>query len=167
MTRRSSSVVPPHVPSVTPFSRAPGQALDLRRAEEADRFRLFDLAQRGPGRADREEQVRIGVAAGGFAAPVPVYGHRGGPWRLRSADDAQGEPRRAAALHQPGDLMPVDAVGIDLGQWPGQAQTLELRDAPVVYGRLVAAYCIVAGDRRFHRSSSQNSHQPRLLSRAF
>jgi hypothetical protein len=31
-----------------------------------------------------------------------------------SADDAQGQPRGAAALHQAGDLVPIDVVGIDL-----------------------------------------------------
>src|ERR1700750_1986661 len=31
-----------------------------------------------------------------------------------SADDAEGEQRGATAPHQSGDLMPVEAVGIDL-----------------------------------------------------
>jgi hypothetical protein len=88
----------------------------LHRTGAADPFRLFHLAQRGPGRADREEQVRIGVTAGDVLTPVRVHGHRGGSSRLTSADDAQGEMRRTAALDQPGDLMPVDAVGVDLGQ---------------------------------------------------
>jgi hypothetical protein len=81
-----------------------------------DSFSLVNLAQRVPGRADREEQVRIGVAAGGILTPVHAYGHRPGPSWLVSADDAQGELRRAAIFHQPGNLMPVDAVGVDLGQ---------------------------------------------------
>jgi hypothetical protein len=34
--------------------------------------------------------------------------------------------RAWAALHQSGDLMPVEVVGIDLGQRPGDAETLEL-----------------------------------------
>jgi hypothetical protein len=38
----------------------------LRRAGPADPFRFADLAQGGPGRADREEQVRVGVTAGGI-----------------------------------------------------------------------------------------------------
>jgi len=38
-----------------------------------------------------------------------------------SVDDAPGEMRRAATLYQPGDVMPIDAVGMDLGQWPGNA----------------------------------------------
>ena len=38
--------------------------------------------------------------------------------------------RRTAALDQPGDLMPVDAVGVDLGHCPGDAQTRELRHDP-------------------------------------
>ena len=43
--------------------------------------------------------------------------------RVRSSqDDAQGQPRGAAALHQPGDLVPVKAVGFDLGHRPGDAE---------------------------------------------
>jgi non-heme chloroperoxidase len=59
--------------------------------------------------------------------------------RPASADDAQREPGRAAALHQPVDLMPVDAIGVDLSQAPGDAQPRELRHAPVVHEQLVAA----------------------------
>ena len=33
------------------------------------------------------------------------------PGGAASEDDAKREPRRAAVLDQPGDLMPVDAVG--------------------------------------------------------
>lgn len=35
---------------------------------------------------------------------------------LASACDAEGEPHRAAALDQSRDLMPVDVVGVNLGQ---------------------------------------------------
>jgi hypothetical protein len=48
----------------------PGQARGLRWAGPADPFGLVDLAQRGPHRADREEEVGIGVAAGGIVTPV-------------------------------------------------------------------------------------------------
>jgi hypothetical protein len=48
----------------------------LRRAGPADPLRLADLDQRGPGRADREEQLRIGVAAGGVVTPGRAGGHR-------------------------------------------------------------------------------------------
>jgi hypothetical protein len=37
---------------------------------------------------------------------------RRGVSRLTSADDPQGEMGRAATLHQPGNLMPANAVGI-------------------------------------------------------
>jgi hypothetical protein len=33
-----------------------------------------------------------------------------------SANDAEGQQRRAATLYQPGDLMPVDAAGVHFGQ---------------------------------------------------
>jgi hypothetical protein len=42
----------------------------------------------------------------------------GGCWVFagpRISCNAQGQPRGAAALHQPGDLVPVEAVGIGLG----------------------------------------------------
>ena len=44
---------------------------------------------------------------------------------LSLADDAEGETRGAAVLHQPGDLMPVGAVGVGLGQRLGNAKALE------------------------------------------
>src|SRR6185437_1907641 len=69
------------------------------------------------------------------------------------ADDAEGEPRGTAAPHQPGHLMPVEAVGVDLGHRPGDTQSLELRRAPVVHGRFVMADGFLAGGGRFHRSS--------------
>ena len=73
----------------------------------------------GPVVPTGKEQVRIGVAASGIVTPVAMYRHRADSSRPASADDAEGKPRRAAVAHQPGDLMPVDAVGVDLGQRPG------------------------------------------------
>src|SRR5690348_18504870 len=64
---------------------------------------------------------------------------------VASADDAEGEPRGTAAPHQPGHLMPVEAVGVDLGQRPGDTQSFELRHAPVVHGRFVMADGFLAG----------------------
>jgi hypothetical protein len=40
--------------------------------------------------------------------------------------DADGEPYGAAVLDQLRDLMPVEAVGVDLGQQPGDAEPREL-----------------------------------------
>jgi len=42
--------------------------------------------------------------------------------RTASADDAEGKARRAAALDERGDLVPVDVVGHDVGQRPRDAQ---------------------------------------------
>src|SRR5271169_5528708 len=53
-----------------------------------------------------------------------------------SAGDAQGQLRWAAALHQPRDLVPVEVVGVDLGQRPGDAEPGEPCYAPVVHERL-------------------------------
>jgi hypothetical protein len=53
----------------------PGQAPLLHWAGLADPFCLVDLIQSGPDGADREEQVRIDVQAGGIVAPVRAFGH--------------------------------------------------------------------------------------------
>jgi hypothetical protein len=60
-------------------------------------------------------------------------------------------------LYQAGDLMPVDVVGIGLGQWPGDPETLELSHAPLVHAVLVVLDDLVASDRlgRLHRSFLQ------------
>src|SRR6266568_7392266 len=95
------------------------------------------------------------------ARPVNLANHqdpattltRLGSTRPGSANDAQGEPWRAATPHQPGDLMPVDAVGIHLGQRPGDAETRELRDAPAVHRQRAVVDGIVTGSGLFHRSS--------------
>src|SRR6185312_9118562 len=54
-----------------------------------------------------------------------------------SADDAKGQLRGAAALHQPGDLTPVEVVGVDLGQQHRDAEPGELCHSPGVHGQLV------------------------------
>jgi fatty-acyl-CoA synthase len=70
--------------------------------------------------------------------------------RIRSSeDDAQGQLRRAAALHQPGDLVPVEVVGEGLGQRPGDAEPGEPFHPPVVHKHLVAGGGL-AGDGCFH-----------------
>ena len=59
-----------------PVVERPGQASGFHRAAPADPLRLVNLAQRGSSRANREEQIRIGVAAGRFVTPVRGSGHR-------------------------------------------------------------------------------------------
>jgi hypothetical protein len=53
--------------------QCPGQARHPYRAGAADPFGLSYLAQRGPGRADREEQVGIAVKAGCIIPPVGIF----------------------------------------------------------------------------------------------
>jgi hypothetical protein len=68
-----------------PVINRPGQARSPRWAGQADSFRLVDLAQRGPDRADREEEFCVHVAAGGLVTPVGPDGHRGHfavAWRI-------------------------------------------------------------------------------------
>ena len=75
------------------------------------------------------------------------------------ADDAEGEQRRAAALNQPGDLVPVDVAGVALGQQPRDPTTRELRHLPVVHEEFIAVDGHVTGDRRngFHHSALRPS----------
>jgi hypothetical protein len=76
---------------------------------------------------------------------------------LISADYAQRELRGTAALHQPGDLVPVNAVGGHLGERPGEPEAPELSRAPFVHEAPLIIDGFVTGDFRdwFHRSSLQ------------
>jgi hypothetical protein len=51
----------------------------------------------------------------------------------RSANYAQGEMQGTAALYEPGDLVPVDVIGIRLGQRPGDPEPPELGHSPIVH----------------------------------
>jgi hypothetical protein len=62
--------------------------------------------------------------ASGSLDDLPVFGGRGGG--SASSDDAEGEQCGTAALHEVSDLMPVEAVGVDLGQRLGDPESLEL-----------------------------------------
>ena len=66
--------------------------------------------------------------------------------RRSSPDDAQGQPRGTAALHQAGDLVPVDVAGINLGQRLGDAELGEPCHAPVVHEQLFVLGGLAAGD---------------------
>ena len=48
-------------------------------------------------------------------------------------DDLERKPWRAAALHQPGHLVPVDVVGGHLSQRPRDPEPGELRHPPFVH----------------------------------
>jgi len=74
---------------------------------------------------------------------------------IASADDAECEQRGAAALNQPGDLVPVDVAGGALGQVPRDPKTRELCHPPVVHEEFIAVDGLVTGDRqdRFHGSA--------------
>src|SRR5439155_1761634 len=51
-------------------AEGPLEARRLHGARSADRTRRFNLGERGTGRADREEQFWIDVAAGRFVPPI-------------------------------------------------------------------------------------------------
>ena len=57
--------------------------------------------------------------------------------RKLSANYAQGEPWRTTALDEPGNLMPVDVIGLGLGQRPGDPQPPELSYPPFVHEALL------------------------------
>jgi hypothetical protein len=73
-------------------------------------------------------------------------------WRNHSgtttAHDAEGEQRRAAALNQLGDFVPVDAAGGTFGQQPGNPKTRELCHPPLVHDEFIAVDSLVTDDRR-------------------
>src|SRR5580692_1061094 len=54
-----------------------------------------------------------------------------------SHDDLQGQPGRAAAADERGDLVPVDVIGNGLGERSRDPQFRELPGPPVVDERLV------------------------------
>lgn len=60
-----------------------------------------------------------------------------------SADDAEGEPHGAAALDKLRDLMPVDVVGVNLGQQPGDAEPSELCHTPFMDEQVVVTDALV------------------------
>ena len=96
---------------------------------DLERGHRREEARRAQGGYPAAQMLRLATAdvaaAGSRAGPYDrMNTERGGsPPRSMavSAGYAEGEPRRAAALNQPGDLMPVEAVGVDLGQWRGNA----------------------------------------------
>ncbi len=67
--RRSSSVVPPQMPMISPDPGAL-QALLTDRAMPAHRLGLLGLHLRRPGGTDREEQVGVLMTARGMVAPI-------------------------------------------------------------------------------------------------
>jgi hypothetical protein len=104
--------------------------------------------------------VKAAVSAPGLPRDPGPQGIVGQPLAGKAAgkgtaspDDLERKPRRAAAAHQPGDLVPVHVVGDGLGQRPRDPQPGELCHPPfmheqvVVVDRLMAWSCL----RRFHR----------------
>jgi hypothetical protein len=57
----------------------------------------------------------------------------------------------AAALHQPGDLVPVEAVGVHLGYRPGDAEPGEPGDPPVVHDQLFPDGGLIRRHHQFAR----------------
>ena len=66
------------------------------------------------------EKVPAALTDAEAGPPCPLAA---GSLRTASADDAKGKARRATTLHERGNLVPVDVVGHDVGQWPRDAQT--------------------------------------------
>src|SRR5215813_3305487 len=74
-----------------------------------------------------------------------------------SANYPQGQPWRAAALDEPGDLMPVDVVRVGLGERFWNPEAFELRHPPCVDQVLVTLDCFAGSDQLgwLHRSFLQ------------
>ena len=91
MTRRSSSESPPQMPESWLVASAKSKHADPDRALAAHPLGVLDLHQRHPGRAHREEQIRIGVPAKGLVTPLIVRRCQG---EAGSKDRHGGAPRR-------------------------------------------------------------------------
>jgi glucose-6-phosphate-specific signal transduction histidine kinase len=89
------------------FTRGTGLA-GLKDRVEALGGRIFLDSPLGAGTSLR---VQLPLT-GSTAQSLPVL-----------ADDAEGQARRAATLHERGDLVPVDMVGHDVSQRPRDTQT--------------------------------------------
>ena len=77
MTRRSSSDRPPQTPESWFVSSAKSRHSTRAVALAADLLGLLDLHERRARRADREEQLGIGVPAQRVVAPAVVGGTQG------------------------------------------------------------------------------------------
>lgn len=104
--------------------------------EQAPEGRPTDLLAGSAGRQDLYPDQLFGPGSRGMMGrrddgAMPDAGHDTGP--VVSADDAEGEQRWAAAVHQLGDLMPVQAIGVGLRQRGGDPQTREPGHAPAVH----------------------------------
>jgi hypothetical protein len=82
--------------------------------------------------------------------------HQDLPQRVRAdrrhRRPATTPPAQSAVLDQPGDLMPVDVIGLGLRRRPGDPQTRELGHPPLLHQTLTVADGFVAG---LHRSCRQ------------
>ncbi len=82
--------------------------------------------------------------------------HQNLPQRVRADRQhrrpATTPPAQNAALDQPGDLMPADAISLGLRQRPGDPQTRELGHPPLMHQTLTVVDGVVAG---LHRSCRQ------------
>jgi hypothetical protein len=110
MARRSSSVVPPQMPEESPWPSA--QARHGVRTGQAWQIRLASATWRCAGPAvltgkNRSGSVRRQAASSRQSARSLSM--------AASADDSECEPGRTTATYQPGELMPVKVVRVNLG----------------------------------------------------
>jgi hypothetical protein len=132
-----------HIPSAGCRRRDRRPAVDLRLADAVRRVdhdlgrqrrterRRHPVAGRTPSLAERAADVAgpgrppAGSGRSSWKVRESCRGPRtvdGATWSQASAGDVGGEPHGAAVLDRLRDLMPVEAVGVDLGQQPGECR---------------------------------------------
>src|SRR5438270_11951497 len=94
-------------------------------------------ARAGAGDAPRTVRPRRPPCSPGHRACGAARNLPADLLRKLSANYAQGEPWRTTALDEPGNLMPVDVIGLGLGQRPGDPQPPELSYPPFVHEALL------------------------------
>jgi hypothetical protein len=119
------------------------------RTNVAHIFAIGDVI--GPGWADggeHEPPDPVRGLAGELLGDDPA---EGGAEHVRALIAERGErafqPRGAATLDQTGDPVPVEVIGVDLGQRPGDAQLGQPCHAPVVHEQPFLAHGLCRHDR--------------------
>jgi uncharacterized protein YecE (DUF72 family) len=101
-----------------------------------------------------EEQLGLGLSL--IACRLSRLG-RGLSRAGRSHDDLEGEPGRAAAADERGDLMPVHVIGDGFGERPGDPLSGQLPGPPFVDERLIVVNGLVPALVHFPSPAGLNS----------
>ena len=147
--RRSSSEVPPQTPESWLVVEGELEARGLGVALAAHGLGRLDLLDRRAGRADREEQIGIGVAAGRDVAPIVLgLGFDGERWRRRFRQRSNGSEGHGASTRS-GFTSAANREAVHMpprcerdGVWLGRMRPTEFRPAFQGVTMILTAYVI-------------------------